>query len=267
MNKKISSHHGRKGSAWRMDRVLKNMDSFAKEVPSFNIKGETRVTTVFGGFMTLAISLIVLAYSVMQAVKLIEKSDPNVISNFIPSHFQTSEMVNLNAIGFRFAFTLENYLTLERKDDPRYIKWFARLLYRKDSKWGNKMIPFHKCSAEDLAEFNPIVKQSQQQFKEITENAGRGFYCLDEWPDDLFLGGDKAISTYNRLDVIFSPCNYVHAQYGYTGDFIQEGCIADLKAQADYLGPLNVLALVNYERFDTKGYGEHSIVKEAKIMN
>ena len=67
-------------------------------------------------------------------------------------------MVNLNEIGFRFAFTIENYLTSKRKDDPRYIKWFARLLYRKDSKWGNKMIPFHRCTAEDFAEFNPIVK-------------------------------------------------------------------------------------------------------------
>jgi len=47
-------------------------------------------------------------------------------------------------------------------------------------------------------------------FKQITENKDRGFYCLDEWPDDLLLGGDSSIATFYRLEVIFAPCNYIH---------------------------------------------------------
>ena len=45
--------------------MFKSIDSFAKEVPSFNIRGESRVTTIFGGLMTFGISLIALAYAAM----------------------------------------------------------------------------------------------------------------------------------------------------------------------------------------------------------
>ena len=46
------------------------------------------------------------------------------------------------------------------------------------------------------------------------------------------------------------PCNYIHTFQGYEDDSIAPGCIADLKAQQDYLGPLNVWIYYNHEKFD-----------------
>ena len=52
-------------------------------------------------------------------------------------------MVNLNEIGFRVAFTLENYLTNEVVNDPRYIKWIARMYKKVDGVYSEEILPFH----------------------------------------------------------------------------------------------------------------------------
>ncbi len=155
-----SGNRARKESVWRMDRVIKNLDNFAKDVPSFNIKGESKVRTIFGGLMTGAVIIIALAYATLKMIDLIGRDYPNVNINTLPSYFDVTETVNVNEIGFRFAFTLENFLDNTKKDDPQFIKWLARLYYRNDSKWYEKILPFHKCTAKDFSDFFPVAKQS-----------------------------------------------------------------------------------------------------------
>ena len=39
--------------------------------------------------------------------------------------------MNLNEMGFRFAFTIENYIDNEARDDPAYVKFIVRMFTNK----------------------------------------------------------------------------------------------------------------------------------------
>ena len=44
------------------------------------------------------------------------------------------------------------------------------------------------------------------------------------------VGGEEAGDKYQRLDFAILPCNYIHKEFGDTGDSISEDCIADKDA-------------------------------------
>ena len=41
----------------------------------------------------------------------------------IPDYFDNTNVMNLNEVKFRMAFTVEGFLDKKRKDDPRYVKY------------------------------------------------------------------------------------------------------------------------------------------------
>lgn len=63
------------------------------------------------------------------------------------------------------------------------------------------------------------------------------------------------------------PCNYVHAAYGYTEDFIADDCIADLDQQLAYLGPINFLLYINESTFNPKGFNEEATHRNSVLIN
>ena len=75
---------------WKIDTFVKNMDSFGQEVPSFNIKGEKRVTTLFGGTITALILLLTLAYATFKGIQLVGRTNPTINDYPIPSYFDIS---------------------------------------------------------------------------------------------------------------------------------------------------------------------------------
>ena len=45
--------------------------------------------------------------------------------------------------------------------------------------------------------------------------------------DDIELFGNENNADYQRLEVFFLPCNYIHTEPGYGADTISEECIPD----------------------------------------
>lgn len=76
VSKKISSGYGRPGPSWHIKNLVKGMDTFANEIPAFNLKGETKVKTLFGGLVTAGILLVVLTYALMKAIHLVDRRNP-----------------------------------------------------------------------------------------------------------------------------------------------------------------------------------------------
>ena len=52
---------------------------------------------------------------------------------------------------------------------------------------------------------------------------------------------------------------------GFQGDSVSDGCVEDLEAQRNYLGPLQVPIYYNDETFDRSEYGSSSIKRSSKI--
>jgi hypothetical protein len=243
-----SSHRraGSKGAAkWHIGSVLTGLDGYARKVPTFNIHGDTEVKTAVGGVLTCAIILLVLGYGAIKAIQLAGRQNPKVNTFKVANNYPGREMIDLNEIKFRAAFSVENYWDRRMIDDPRYVKTLMRLIGTRGGERYEKILPHHKCTEADYAEFYPAHTNSEDQLKAMQSDENRGLYCVDEWDDDMFAGGEEEASEYQRLDFAVVPCNYIHYEFGDVGDTISEDCIADLDAQIAYMGPIQMILYLN----------------------
>ena len=69
------------------------------------------------------------------------------------------------------------------------------------------------------------------------------------------------------LEIIMLPCNYIHIEFNKTAtsDTIAKECIANLTAQQEYMGSLELVFYANQDRFDPKGFYDDAIIHESVI--
>jgi hypothetical protein len=72
-------------------------------------------------------------------------------------------MVDMKDINFRAAFSVENYFDRRMIDDPRYVKTLMRLIGTRGGEKYEKILPHHKCTEADYAEFYPVDTNSVDQ--------------------------------------------------------------------------------------------------------
>ena len=65
-----------KSRVWDAKNYIRSLDSFAKEVPAFNIKGQPQVQTLIGGCLTLLIMIITFSYATSKMIDLSQNKDP-----------------------------------------------------------------------------------------------------------------------------------------------------------------------------------------------
>ena len=56
--------------------MLRNLDRFGKEVPAFNVDGETKINTVVGGILTALIFMTGFLYAGIKLDHLLSRDDP-----------------------------------------------------------------------------------------------------------------------------------------------------------------------------------------------
>ena len=67
----------------------------------------------------------------------------------VPSFYDLSKTVQLNEIGFRFAWSARNVFSKELIDDQRYVKWIVRKRMSRNNKESEILLPYHKCTDSD----------------------------------------------------------------------------------------------------------------------
>ena len=65
-------------STFTLQNTFDSIDLFNKELPTFNMKGKTHVSSYFGAFMSVLVSLIVIVYRLTKFNQLTSKQNPNV---------------------------------------------------------------------------------------------------------------------------------------------------------------------------------------------
>lgn len=189
--------------------MLKEVDAFSKEVPAFNIRGDSAVNTMIGGTCSILVFAITIMYACLKTIHLVYKANPLINEVPNPGYFSNKDALNLNDLDFRFAFTVENYMTGQVRDDSRYVKWIIRFFGKEDTVPYERVVDYHKCTAEDYAQFYPVSTKSEKQLASIRDREDRGFYCLD-WDDDSKIWGETSAGDHQRIEMLFVPCNYVH---------------------------------------------------------
>ena len=102
------------------------------------------------------------------------------------------------------------------------------------------VLPFHKCTDEDFAQFYPIAPLQQQRFSSLKEE--EGLYCID-WDDEnpYLIYGIEDDPEYARLDVKLAPCNEIDSD-----KYIDPACNFDPEKQFDYLSSsVDLIVLFN----------------------
>ena len=134
------------------------MDNFGQDLPTFNIRGSEKVTTILGGCFSLILFMVVFMYGALKFSHLMTKHNPQ-----IGSYFKENEMsgvsLNLNDKNYRIAFTIESYMSPKvQKNDPRYVKYLFRLYGKRNGVKYEKLLTYHNCTDADYDKFYPVIK-------------------------------------------------------------------------------------------------------------
>ena len=193
--------------------------------------------------------MVLIAYAAVKMVQLIQKQNPNISQFSDTNYFDFEERVSLQDIDFRFAFSLEGYFDQEMKNSTAYVKYFVRMIGKKDGVDYETAIPFHRCTDEDWEQFPKPAAASEGSINQIRANPNRGMMCLD-WSngdEDYFVYGREVDIQYQRIDVVMTPCNFIYTLNGIKDDTVSDDCVPDLEKQVEYLGPLNWLVYFTEE--------------------
>ena len=163
--------------------------------------------------------------------------------------FTAEDIFDTHERNFRMAFALADYFTEEMKNDPRYVKWFARYCIFKNNEAECREIPMHLCKDEDYEKFFPVEERSAEKLNTMRTTPGRGMLCIDWETAGVEFYGTESSGTYSELDVVVMPCNMRNTALGGLDDNISNECVADLAAQIEYMGPMNMQTYYNTERF------------------
>ena len=91
----------------------------------------------------------------------------------------SSYVFNFHESDLHFAFGVEGYLDKKTKDDTRFIKWLARLVWKRNGVEGETIIPYHRCTREDFSKFAPPADDSVGLFELYKKSETRHLFCLD----------------------------------------------------------------------------------------
>ena len=166
-------------SRWHFLNVIRNLDTFGKEVPAFNIDGETKINTIVGGILTALIFMTGLLYAGVKLDHLLNRDNPNINFTDIEDYFSLDERLDLNEIGFKIAWSVEGNLDNKNKNDSRYVKWLVRFYGKEDGVKVETVLPVHKCTEEDYEQFSEIEPKSKLFLEKIKSSEDRGLYCID----------------------------------------------------------------------------------------
>ena len=236
----------------KLQSILEKVDQFGRPLPAFNLRGEEKIHTVTGGLMTFFILVVMLSYGTLKFFHLVTLHNADVTSVLETDVYDYNERLNLNDIGFRFAFSVRGYHSQELKDSSKYVKYIVRLFGRKEGKEFERLLPYHKCKSSDWENFTEPSKAYSDSFQVIKDDPKGVMYCIDWEGDDvepIEIYGNEKNDEYQRVELVLVPCNYLHTHLGYEGDTIAPECIADLDKQIEYLGPIEFLVYHTQETF------------------
>ncbi len=104
------------------------------------------MNTITGGIISFAVFSIFLIYGSLKMTHLISKYNPQISEIKEQNFYDMSTKLDLSAINFNIAFAVEGYIDKELKIDPRYVKFMARILTKREGIESEKVIPFDFCT-------------------------------------------------------------------------------------------------------------------------
>lgn len=182
---------------------------------------------------------------------------------------EDAKFVNLQEKNFRVAFAFDGMADGKFKSDPKYVRYIARLRFKNNEEYGERILPHHVCTDDDYALFYPMESGQKKTLEAIRASEDLDFLCID-WPEDdpYLIYGSTHETNYQLLEFIMTPCNYAHKEFSEVGLEVGEECIRDRDQQLEYLtSTLNLRILYNEEIFDPTLFNEDKHVRFSNILH
>ena len=77
----------KKSRPWHINNFFRSIDKFARDVPAFNIKGESKVKTILGGASTFTLLVIIVMYAATKFIALSNREGLVMRENIIERNF------------------------------------------------------------------------------------------------------------------------------------------------------------------------------------
>ena len=79
----------------------------------------------------------------------------NVTETLLQDYYNENTVVDLNQIGFKIAFAVQNEDTNLGYDDPTYVQWVATMMTNSTGDKVYTNLKTHKCTDNDYSSFFP----------------------------------------------------------------------------------------------------------------
>lgn len=102
----------------------------------------------------------------------------------------------------------------------------------------------------------------------MRDDPNRALFCVD-WEkqgDKINIWGVDHNTNYQYIEIVLVPCNYVHSEFGETGDKITPECLADREKAEDYLENIRAFLLMSEQHFQQDGFDEETIIEQSRFF-
>ena len=153
--------------------------------------------------VTILLFLTWLVYSIQRFQIFYFRSNPNVNVSSQMNYFDRSYEVDYKDIGFKLAFSVNDFATGVALDDPNFVRWTVSIsTWLNQKRIDNVYLSFHKCTDDDYNSFYPPSAQSVEGIKYAKSTLD--MYCIDPDQDIKVYGRDNFGQ--RRLEFNFLPC-------------------------------------------------------------
>ncbi len=119
--------------------------------------------TITKGILTAMLIVVFTLYAVLKLTHLLDKKNPLIAETKETNFYDFNTRINMNEIGFKMAFSVEGFLDSKIKDDPRYVRLFARMYYKTEGVKSQQVLSLHKCTQQDWNQFPEPAKGMEDQ--------------------------------------------------------------------------------------------------------
>ena len=239
-----------------MQSTLLKLDLLSTPLPSFNIKGESEVRTKSGGLISLVILAAIFMFATLKLEHLLNKKSPEISTFEDTTAISNEDEYNVGENqDFQFAVGLTS-MVKGVLNDPRYVKWIARVFSKYGKSFDMEFYPLHECGPSDIAKFYPVQDRAKSQLNEMLEKDA--LFCFDWQGSDLapLYGYWKSDPTFRGIDLMAVPCQMRFATPDGTVIEPRDDCVWEKDEVIDYLGETIITKVYfnqykfHQERFD-----------------
>ena len=161
---------------------------------------------------------------------------------------------DLSSPEFMMAFGLEGRYDHAILNDPRIVRWGARLWTSDNGPYTQRQVKMRACNKQDYEKFFPPEPQAHQQVDGYKYKEG-SLFCIDWAALSFELYGSADVSRHQSIDIEAQSCSTHVALFGKESED-EPDCIDDFAEVLEYFHDTAFIVYSNEGRFAPENFDD-----------